>query len=189
MKHSARLSTNRVIAIGFICIGVLIVLSLTVNIIQAINNYRLQDEKQIVTVPMLFNAPFAISQNQADASYLQQMALSFIALRLNVTPETVDASHALLLKMVKPASQNELKIIFAEESNKIKESNVNSGFFQTSVKVYPSLNRIDYRGELKTWIGNSEPETAIKSYSLFLDRTEGVTWLARFVEVKDEKKK
>lgn len=57
-----------------------------------------------------------------------KMALSFIALRLNVTPETVDASHALLLKMVKPASQNELKIIFAEEANKIKKSNVNSGF-------------------------------------------------------------
>jgi hypothetical protein len=40
---------------------------------------------------MLFRAPFAVSQNQADASYIEQLGLSFVALRLNVTPETVDA--------------------------------------------------------------------------------------------------
>jgi hypothetical protein len=34
---------------------------------------------------MLFSAPFAVSQNQADASYIEQLGLSFIALRLNVT--------------------------------------------------------------------------------------------------------
>lgn len=189
MKHSARLSTNRVMAIGFIVMVILIFLSLSINIMQAINNYRLQDEKLTVAVPMLFNAPFAVSQNQADASYLQQMALSFVALRLNVTPETVEASHNFLLGMVKPASQNELKIILAEEAKRIKDNSVNAAFFQTSVKVYPAQGRVDIRGELKTWIGDGQPNAVIKHYSLYLDRTEGITWLSRFVEVNDESKK
>lgn len=110
MEHGARLSTQRVIAIGFIAMGVVILGSITTNVIQAVNNYRLQNEQKSIVTPMLFNAPFAVSQNQADASYLQQMALSLIALRLNVTPETVDASHEQLLSYVKPAAQNELKI-------------------------------------------------------------------------------
>ncbi|WP_289626597.1 TraE/TraK family type IV conjugative transfer system protein, partial [Escherichia coli] len=48
--------------------------------IQGVNNYRLQNEQRTAVTPMGFNVPFAVSQNSADASYLQQMALSFIAL-------------------------------------------------------------------------------------------------------------
>lgn len=116
MEHGARLSTSRVLAIGFICMGVFVLLSLVSNIIQGVNNYRLQNEQKVAVTPMLFNAPFAVSQNQSDASYMQQLALSFIALRLNVTPETVDASHAVLLAFIKPAAQNELKVKLAEEA-------------------------------------------------------------------------
>ncbi len=87
MEHGARLSTSRVMAIAFIFMSVLIVLSLSVNVIQGVNNYRLQNEQRTAVTPMAFNAPFAVSQNSADASYLQQMALSFIALRLNVSSE------------------------------------------------------------------------------------------------------
>ena len=50
MEHGARLSTQRVIAIGFIAMGVVILGSITTNVIQAVNNYRLQNEqKSIVT--------------------------------------------------------------------------------------------------------------------------------------------
>ena len=105
MEHGARQDTTRVIAVGFICLGTLFTLSLATNIIQGINNYRLQTEQKVAVTPMLFSAPFAVSQNQADASYIEQLGLSFIALRLNVTPETVDAQHQQLLRYVLPASR------------------------------------------------------------------------------------
>lgn len=93
MEHGARLSTSRVMAIAFIFMSVLIVLSLSVNVIQGVNNYRLQNEQRTAVTPMGFNVPFAVSQNSADASYLQQMALSFIALRLNVSSETAATAN------------------------------------------------------------------------------------------------
>lgn len=46
MEHGARLSTSRVMAIAFIFMSVLIVLSLSVNVIQGVNNYRLQNEQR-----------------------------------------------------------------------------------------------------------------------------------------------
>ncbi|MDR8279805.1 hypothetical protein FPK83_27835, partial [Acinetobacter baumannii] len=78
MEHGARQDTTRVIAVGFICLGTLFTLSLATNIIQGINNYRLQTEQKVAVTPMLFSAPFAVSQNQADASYIEQLGLSFI---------------------------------------------------------------------------------------------------------------
>ncbi|WP_447309037.1 type IV conjugative transfer system protein TraE [Escherichia coli] len=180
MEHGARLSTSRVI-IAFIFMSVLIVLSLSVNVIQGVN-YRLQNEQRTAVTPMAFNAPFA-AQNSADASYLQQMALSFIALRLN-SSETVDASHQALLQYIRPGAQN-MKVILAEEAKRIKNDNVNSAFFP-SVRVWPQYGRVEIRGVLKTWIG-SKPFTDIKHYILILKRENGVTW-DNFGETDDEKK-
>lgn len=151
------------------------------------NNYRLQNEQRTAVTPMAFNAPFAVSQNSADASYLQQMALSFIALRLNVSSETVDASHQALLQYIRPGAQNQMKVILAEEAKRIKNDNVNSAFFQTSVRVWPQYGRVEIRGVLKTWIGDSKPFTDIKHYILILKRENGVTWLDNFGETDDEK--
>lgn len=181
MEHGARLSTSRVLAISFIFMALLIVLSLAVNVIQGINNYRLQNEQRTAVTPMGFNASF-------DASYLQQMALSFIALRLNVSSETVDASHQALLQYIRPGAQNQMKVILAEEARRIKADNVNSAFFQTSVRVWPQYGRVEIRGVLKTWIGDSKPFTDIKHYILILKRENGVTWLDNFGETDDEKK-
>jgi len=187
MEHGARQSTSRIIAVGFICLGTLLTLSLATNIIQGINNYRLQTEQKMVVTPMLFGAPFAVSQNQADASYLEQLGLSFIALRLNVTPETVDAQHQQLLRYVLPASQNNLKVQLAEDGKRIKENNVNATFYMTSVRAYPAESRVDVRGELKTWIGDSKPYSEIKHYVLQFNRIDGVSWLSRFGEINNEK--
>lgn len=186
MEHGARLSTTRIIALGFICLGTVLALSLTTNIIQAINNYRLQTEQKVAVTPMLYSAPFAVSQNQSDASYIEQMGLSFIALRLNVTPETVDAQHEQLLRYVFPASQNNLKVQLAEEAKRIKDNNVNASFYMTSVRAYPAEGRVDIRGELKTWIGDSKPYSEIKHYVLQLNRVDGISWLARFGEINNE---
>jgi hypothetical protein len=57
----------------------------------------------------------------------------------------------------------------------------------TSVRAYPAENRVDYRGELKTWIGDSAPYSEIKSYVLQFNRVDGVSWLARFGEINNEK--
>ena len=186
MEHGARLSTTRVIALGYICMGAVILLSLTTNIIQGVNNYRLQTEQKVAVTPMLFGAPFAVSQNRTDASYLEQLGLSFVALRLNVTPETVDAQHAQLLRYVYPGAQNSLKVQLAEDAKRIKDNNVNATFYMTSVRSYPAENRVDIRGELKTWIGDSAPYSEIKQYVLQLNRVDGVSWLARFGEVNNE---
>nr|QUN01844.1 IncF plasmid conjugative transfer pilus assembly protein TraE [Escherichia coli] len=54
-----------------------------------------------------------MSQNSADAFYLQQMALSFIALRLNVSSET--ASHQALSQYIRPGAQNQMKVIWLKK--------------------------------------------------------------------------
>ncbi|MCV5869156.1 type IV conjugative transfer system protein TraE, partial [Klebsiella pneumoniae] len=101
--------------------------------------------------------------------------------------ETVDAQHQQLLRYVLPASQNSLKVQLAEDAKRIKDNNVNSTFYMTSMRAWPAENRVDIRGELKTWIGDSKPYSEIKSYVIQFSRVDGVSWLARFGEINNEK--
>ncbi|VDA77653.1 hypothetical protein BANRA_04964 [Klebsiella pneumoniae] len=60
-------------------------------------------------------------------------------------------------------AQNSLKVQLAEDAKRIKDNNVNATFYMTSIRAWPAENRVDIRGELKTWIGDSKPYSEIKS--------------------------
>ncbi len=91
--------------------------------------------------------PFAVSQNSADASFCSRWRWRLLRLRLNVSPEIVDASHQALLQYIRPGAQNKMKVILAERSKAHqKKDNVNSAFFQTSVRVWPQYGRVEIRG-------------------------------------------
>ena len=187
MEHGARQNTTRVIAVAFISLGTLLPLRLGPPLLPGLPPSRLPPAPPVAVPPMLFSAPFAVSQNQAAASYIEQLGMSFVALRLNVTTETVDAQHQQLLRYVLPASQNILKVQLAEDAIRIKDNNFNSTFYMTSMRAWPAENRVDIRGELKTWIGDYKPYSEIKSYVIQFSRVDGVSWLARFGEINNEK--
>lgn len=188
MRHSARVSTNKIIAISFILLGTLVFLCLVIIIYMAHNNSKLQDSKQVIVTPMTYDAPFTVSGNEASPQNRLMWALSFISLRLNVSPASVDAQHQLILFYIKPGAQKELEVTLAEEARRIKQSNITSVFYQTDYKVYPNSSLVEVTGTLHTWIGNSKPEKELKRYILEMEYNNGVNNLKRFMEPENEKK-
>nr|WP_319795933.1 TraE/TraK family type IV conjugative transfer system protein [Klebsiella pneumoniae] len=71
--------------------------------------------------------------------------------------------------------------------NALKTITLIPPFYMTSMRAWPAENRVDIRGELKTWIGDSKPYSEIKSYVIQFSRVDGVSWLARFGEINNEK--
>lgn len=187
MELSARDSTNKIVAISMITLLTLLMLSLTSTIFLLIENRYLSTHREKIITPMAYDAPFVISESKGSAAYLQMMAMSFISLRLNVTPETVEAHHDFLLGYVKAGAQADFKVVLAQEAKQIRDNEVNSTFHQTQLQVYPDHNRVDIRGVLKTWIGNGQPQSDIKQYSLWLSYENGNTVIERFLEVNDDK--
>lgn len=188
MELTARDATNKIVAIVIVALIALLTLSLIATILLALQNKYLATHRQTIVTPMAYTAPFVISEATSSAAHLQMMALSFMALRLNVAPETVNAQHEFLLSFVKPGAQPDFKIVLAQEAQRIKANEVNSAFYQTQINVYPDLSRVDIRGALKTWIGNGKPQTELKHYALQLDYHNGVTSILRFWEITHDKK-
>lgn len=189
MSIKAQVSANKVV--GYIFVGLLffLALSLISNIYLEVTNRTLVNKREKIVVPMAFDAPFVVSESEASATYLQMMALSFLSLRLNVSPETVDMNHDFLLFYVRAESREKFAPVLAAEAKRIKENAVTSAFYQTAIKVHPSVSIVDIRGVLKTWIGNSKPLEEIKHYRLQLMYRAGVTSIEKFVGVDDAKAK
>ena len=187
MELTARDCTNKVVAIVVLGLLVLLTLSIVANSILALQNRYLSSTRETIVTPMAYDAPFVISEANSSPAYMQMMALSFMALRLNISPETVDTQHQFLLGYVKPGAQPDFKVTLAQEAQRIKQNEVNSAFYQTQFQVFPADNRIDIRGVLKTWIGNGQPKTDLKHYSLVLTYKNGVTSIVKFLEVNDDK--
>lgn len=187
MELTARDSTNKVVAIVVLGLLVLLTLSIVANSILAMQNRYLSSTRETIVTPMAYDAPFVISEANSSPAYMQMMALSFMALRLNISPETVDTQHQFLLGYVKPGAQPDFKVTLAQEAQRIKQNEVNSAFYQAQFQVFPADNRIDIRGVLKTWIGNGQPKTDLKHYSLVLTYKNGVTSIVKFLEVNDDK--
>lgn len=187
MKISARNSSSRIIAIIILSLTILVFILAFAVAWLAVTNRTLIHEQRTVVTPMTYNAPFVVSGTNAETGYFRMMTLSFLALRLNVSPETVDSNHAFLLSFVEPEAREEFNKVLQEEAARIKASDVNSTFYTTEIKVYPVDGRIDVRGVLKMWIGNSKPSTEIKNYRLRLTYTGGFTRIGRFSEVTREK--
>ncbi|WP_250909278.1 TraX family protein [Escherichia coli] len=63
--------------------SVLIVLSLSVNVIQGVNNYRLQNEQRTAVTPMAFNAPFpALNLATSDAAAVAGLVMTVLTVGL-----------------------------------------------------------------------------------------------------------
>jgi conjugal transfer pilus assembly protein TraE len=187
MEVSARNSTTRTVAMIIVGLVILLFISVTGATYLIFTNRALIHEQQRILVPMAWNSPVTVSDTTADTNWYRSMALSFLALRLNVTPETVDSNHQLLLSYVAPESRDEVKKMLTLEAASIKRSDAVSAFYSSEFKIYPLDGRVDVRGVLKTWIGNDKPITEIKSYRMDMHYYGGMTFIVRFIEVKDEK--
>lgn len=184
MKVKASLNEGKIYA--WIIAGQLVFLMVAlIAVVQlAVTNNKIQNRKEKIVVPMAFNSPFIISEENMSATYQQQIAMSFLPMRLNVTPENVKRKHEFLLQWVRPASRPEMKVILDKEADQIIANAVSSSFSIASFRVYPDALTVDISGELTTWIGDSKPIPESKTYRLELEAEDGVLYLKSFTEVK-----
>ncbi|MBY4890601.1 type IV conjugative transfer system protein TraE [Pantoea sp. DY-15] len=187
MRYTAKYSSTKIIAVGYLILLVFLVLMMAAIMMLIYDNRTLRHEQKTLVIPMGFKAPFAIADNFASVSYLEMYAIALIALRLNVSPGTIEMQHQLLLSFVRPGAQPDMKLKLAREAEVIVKTDVDTLFSATSIRVYPNAGLIDIRGDLTTWIGSRKNSIEPKRFALRYEHVDGHTWLTSFTEVENEK--
>lgn len=143
--------------------------------------------QKTITIPMTFDRPFVSDVTAGDAALNSMLVRSLVNLRLNVTPETVDRQHELLLSFVTPEARSEMKKVLATESAYVKKNGIASVYSIEQEATDPKTGDITVGGTLRASTTNGSVSVdlpvARQAWRLRLHYVNGLIRLEAFPEV------
>jgi conjugal transfer pilus assembly protein TraE len=138
--------------------------------------------QKIMVIPTETTQSFVISESSIDASYLRQMALFFIAHRLDITPTNVEQSHSLILQYTDPKFYHEFIDILAKEKQAVIKQNISSVFYPEEVIPNCKELSVTIKGLLAHWVGNTSLAPVKKNYIIKFSYRSGNLKVNSFIE-------
>lgn len=172
---------NALLVIGFVLLGI------TCSIL-SIALYQSMKHQKTTFLPPEIKEPFQISQVTPDKPYLSQMGLYLLNLKYNVTPESVKASHEMLLGYIHPENYSALLNRLNQEEKAIREQKIASVFYPDSKSIAVSVDTLQMKvtGTLKKWVGTRALAPQTMTLVLDFDYRQGLLWLKNIGTVKKE---
>ena len=148
--------------------------------------YWVEVHKQVIVTPAVLNAPFAVSGSSVDASYLQQMALFYVYLRFNVTPDKVVMQESILKQYLAPEAAAGVGVLLDTEAEAVTTNKISSQFYVTDVKVDPAALTVEVSGTLTKEVGSLTLAPEPKKYVLRFSYRYGRLQILDFGELTNE---
>lgn len=160
---------------------------LVVAVIMAFTNlilvggYMFKGERTIL-VPPEITKPFWVGGGKVSREYLEEMALFFSMFLLDMSPETAEYKHKVLLKYVAPENYGSLKKKFLKDQEAYKTLQLATTFKPRQVKVYPDKLEAEVKGSLSSFVASDKVRTeehtlhlkfALRGAGLLLDEVKG----------------
>ncbi|QBR48526.1 TraE/TraK family type IV conjugative transfer system protein [Erwinia sp. QL-Z3] len=187
MKLQVKETRNRVTVMALTAMTGLLALSVAGNCITGTLAWHFYSTQKTITTPMMFDRAFTSTAAVGDANLNSMLVRSFANLRLSVTPETVDAQHAALLRYVPPQDRSALKKSLAAEADYIKKNGISTVFRIDDESTDTGTGDITVSGTLSAGTSNGSLKLAIpdvtKAYRLSLHYVDGLIRLTAFPEV------
>ncbi|EKD92153.1 MAG: hypothetical protein ACD_29C00151G0003 [uncultured bacterium] len=168
-------------------LSLLLVISLLCNLSQSFLLWHQSGNEKTILVPENFSKISVVSNQGIDASYLLQSALFFVDARLNVTPDTVDASDRLVLSHTASEYYSAFNKLLSNESDLIKSQKISSAFYISHTQSDPKQLTVTVTGTLKRWVAERALSDAKKSYELHFQLNGTELLLTTFQEIKKNK--
>ncbi|QOI58092.1 type IV conjugative transfer system protein TraE [Rouxiella badensis] len=189
MKFTVKKSQDRMISIAFLSLLVLLSLSVLTNCILGGFVWRVSSTQKTITTPMMFDQPFVSNSVSTDQNANAMFVRSFVNLRLNVTPETIDQQQRLILLYTLPDFRSSLKKALDVEARYIKDNGVSSVFIINDISVNPQTGESIVHGVQRASTSNGKLvlKDTPKTYILKIQYENGLVKLLEFSEVNNEK--
>ncbi len=171
-KLSSRLHYSLLVSICLLISNIFLVLLV---------GWSFSHQKRVI-VPIEFKRPFVVSDSSVDASYLRQMALFFIAERLNVNPTNINQSHNLILQYTDSKFYHDFLGILNKENQAVIKQNISSVFYPEEVKPNTKELNVLIKGTLAHWVGSTPIEPVKKNYTIKFSYRSGDLKVTSFFE-------
>ena len=166
-------------------LSLVLVVSLSLNLLQGISVFNLLDKTKIVIMPPEIREGFWISNQNVSASYLQQMTNYFLSLILNTTPATAYHQRETLLRFVHPNDYGLVKEQLVTQEAEIIKRQLSRFFVPVTYEVNEIERSVKAIGDLTILVGQEKVSVERKAYQLQYTLNQGQLLIEAFTEEKE----
>lgn len=157
------------------------------NILQAANYMMIDKSVRVQLVPPEINKSFWVDGKRLAPEYIEQMGEYIVLKYASVSPATIDANNALILKHVHPAVFGDLSVRFKASATKLKQDSVARYFFPKEVRISEQNQAAAFIGLVETWIGDKKmPNPELKAYLVAFQYVGGTVTVKELRETSEK---
>lgn len=161
---------------------------LIANLLLVLMCFFFAHRQSTVVIPMGLKNPVAISSYDVSSEYLADMANSFVSLRLDFSPKTVDANHQILENYLASGSFADITKTLNAEALEVKNQEISSSFYVTGIQVDTRALVATVTGTLNRSVGQEHLAPANVTFLLKFENEHGILKIINFSEYKPESK-
>lgn len=147
--------------------------------------YRAIGQKSVVLMPPVLSQQMTISDVMPDASYLQQMGLFLLSLRLNVTPSNITNHFETFLTHVHPSAYGEIAKALDKEKEVVEKGRISAAWYPSAQAINPEDLSVKITGRLDKYVGARRISSENHHFVLVFDYTQGSLSMTDYFETKD----
>lgn len=132
-------------------LGLISVLLIVLVILSACLFFR---SERVIVLPPEVKQEFWVEGNRFSPEYLEEMAVYFLHLALDVNQMTLTYNTEILTRYSDVEAANYLHEKYERDIQKLKKNNASTTFEVKEVTVFPDLNIVRAEGILKHYVGS-----------------------------------
>ena len=144
-------------------------------------------EKIIISPPELTQS-YWVEGNRFSNSYLEEMALFFTHLMLDVSESNILPQGEILLRYVSSNAYGEFKNKLLSDEKRLKNQQLSLQFTPQSVEVVEPM-KADVIGHLSSYVGSQKIANNQETYRVSFSQKKGRLFLESFEIIKSDKEK
>ena len=115
--------------------------------------YQNMRHKMIVMVPPVMTHQASVSLVKPDESYVVQMGLFWLGLKLNISNDNVAQNHRILKSHIHPDHWGGLQNVLEQEALYVQKNKITSVFYPTNQEIDLDHLRLRVTGKLQKRVG------------------------------------
>ena len=145
-----------------------------------------KNEKTIISPPELKQG-FWVEGNRFSPSYLEEMALYFTHLLLDVSDANIIPQGEILMRYAVPEAYGPFKAKILSDEKKLKKEQLSLHFLPVDIQVFADNLSVEVGGDLISYVGSRKVSTVRETYRITFKQRQGRLFIESFQMVKSEK--
>ncbi len=141
--------------------------------------------ERVIVLPPEVRREFWVEGNRFSPEYLEEMAVYFLHLALDVNQTTLPYNTEILSRYSDTKTCNYLRTKYAKDSKKLKQNDASTSFEVKEVTVFPDKNLVRADGVLHSYVGEKHIKEAKKTYEVTFKTYRGRLFFREITEVKE----